>query len=244
MNPAALLFDRLSEYRSDPGSSTAAARWNISGDGGPVISDESRAALLEAAVWLLQIGKLIDSLERVGRRVGSFRRNYPTWVNSTLAIGKTWSPTASYTPEEVCPQSAMDSLDSLAEILDMLTPAPGDQIHAQLTELADQIVDGIENDPTLSDQLRIHLQRVATHLRNCLANPSAYNLADFAEAADDVLTAAKAAAGESTDSTWKERWARLSTLIVYPTIAGLLTNGLTSTGGELIGQALKGIGKG
>lgn len=242
MNPAALLFDRLNEYRAESGNSTVPDRWNIAGDGGPVISDESRAALLESAVWLRDIDRHIDSLERIGRRVGPFRRNYPIWVNSTLAIGKSWSGTF-YTPEDVCPQSAMDSLDSLAEVLDMLTPSPGNQIHEQLTNLADRIAEGIESDPTLSDQLRVHLRRVVDHLRHCLANPGAYDLADFAEAADDALTAVKAAAGESTDKTWKERWSDISTLIVYPTIAGLLTDGVSAAAGEIGVQVLKAIGQ-
>ncbi|QKD79843.1 MULTISPECIES: hypothetical protein [Actinomyces] len=216
-------------------------RWNIVEGNGLVISDESYAALLESAVWLIDINRLIDTLERVGRRVRPFRRNYPIWVNSTLAIGKAWSNF--YSPEEVCPQSAMDSLDSLAEVLDMLTPAPGNQTHEQLMDLANQISEGIENDPTLTDQLRIHLQRVVNHLRNCLANPGAYNLADFAEAADDAVTAVKAAAGESTDKTWKERWSKISTLVAYPTIAGLLTNGVSTAAGEIASHILKAIGQ-
>lgn len=243
MNPAALLYDRLNEYRAESGNSTVTERWNIVGDGGPVISDQSRAALLESAVWLIGINRLIDSLERAGRRVGPFRRNYPIWVNSTLAIGKTWSNTVFYTPEDVCPQSAMDSLDSLAEVLNMLTPAPGNQIHEQLMDLANQIAEGIENDPTLTDQLRIHLQRVVDHLRSCLANPGAYDLVDFAEVADDALTAVKAAAGESTDKTWKERWSKISKLVVYPTIAGLLTNGVSTAAAEVTNHILKAIGQ-
>lgn len=243
MNPAALLYDRLNEYRAAPGKSAVSDRWNIVEGTGPVISDESRAALLESAVWLIDLNKLIDSLERVGRRVGPFRRNYPIWVNSTLAIGKTWSDTVSYYPEEVCPQSAMDSLDSLAEVLDMLTPAPGNQIHEQLMDLVNEIAEGIENDPTLTEQLRIHLQRVVDHLRSCLTNPGAYDLADFAEAADDAVTAVKAAAGESTDKTWKERWSKISTLVVYPTIAGLLTDGVSTAAAEVTSHIVKAIGQ-
>ena len=158
----------------------------------------------------------------MGRKVGPFRRNYSTWVDSTLNIGKSWS--SPYTPEEVCPQAALDSLETLADMVDVLTPSLSTPLRDQLISLANELADGLEADTTLSDQLRDHLRRTVECMRRCLENPGECHLQNVVDATDNAITAAKAAAGESTDSVWKEQWRQLSTAIVYPTISGLIAN--------------------
>ena len=222
MNPAALLFDQLTKYRIATGNVSLLERWHTSGDEISIINDADRAALLESAKWLTDIKAIIDTLDNMGRKVGPFRRNYSTWVDSTLNIGKSWS--SPYTPEEVCPQAALDSLETLADMVDVLTPSLSTPLHDQLISLANELADGLEADTTLSDQLRGHLQRNIEYLRRCLENPGECNLQNVVDATDNAITAAKAAAGESTDSVWKERWRQLSTAIVYPTISGLVAN--------------------
>ncbi|MDO4661463.1 MAG: hypothetical protein Q4B27_05035 [Candidatus Saccharibacteria bacterium] len=158
----------------------------------------------------------------MGRKVGPFQRNYSIWVDSTLNIGKSWG--SPYTPEEVCPQAALDSLEMLAEMVDVLTPNLIAPLHDQLIDLVNELAEGLEADRTLSDQLREHLRRTIEYLRRCLENPDEYHLENIVYATDNAITAAKAAAGESTDSVWKERWRKLGTVIVYPTISGFIAN--------------------
>ena len=222
MNPAALLFDQLTKYRTATGNVSLLERWHTSDDETTIINDADRAALLESAKWLTDINAIIDTLDNMGRKVGPFRRNYSTWVDSTLNIGKSWS--SSYTPEEVCPQAALDSLETLADMLDVLTPSLSTPLRDQLISLANELADGLEADTTLSDQLRDHLRRTVEYLRRCLENPGECHLQNVVDATDNAITAAKAAAGESTDSVWKERWRQLSTAIVYPTVSGLIAN--------------------
>ena len=222
MNPAALLFDQLTKYRTATGNVSLLERWHISDDENSIINDADRAALLESVKWLTDIKAIIDTLDKMGRKVGPFRRNYSTWVDSTLNIGKSWS--SPYTPEEVCPQAALDSLETLADMVDVLTPSLPTPLHDQLISLANELADGLEADTTLTDQLRDHLRRTVEYLRRCLENPGEYHLQNVVYAADNAITAAKAAAGESTDSVWKERWRQLSTAIVYPTISGLIAS--------------------
>jgi hypothetical protein len=222
MNPAALLFDQLTKYRTATGNVSLLERWHISDDENSIINDADRAALLESVKWLTDIKAIIDTLDKMGRKVGPFRRNYSTWVDSTLNIGKSWS--SPYTPEEICSQAALDSLETLADMVDVLTPSLPTPLHDQLISLANELADGLEADTTLTDQLRDHLRRTVEYLRKCLENPGEYHLQNVVDAADNAITAAKAAAGESTDSVWKERWRQLSTAIVYPTISGLIAS--------------------
>ena len=222
MNPAALLFDQLTKYRTATGNVSLLERWHTSDDETSIINDADRAALLESAKWLTDIKAIIDTLDNMGRKVGPFRRNYSTWVDSTLNIGKSWS--SPYTPEEVCPQAALDSLETLADMVDVLTPSLSTPLRDQLISLANELADGLEADTTLSDQLRDHLRRTVEYLRRCLENPGECHLQNVVDATDNAITAAKAAAGESTDSVWKERWRQLSTAIVYPTISGFIAN--------------------
>ena len=197
-------------------------RWHVSDEENSTINDADRTALLEAAKWLTEIKEIIETLEQMGRKVGPFRRNYYIWVDSTLNIGKSWN--SPYTPEEICPQAALDSLETLADMVDVLTPSLPTPLRDQLISLVDELADGLEADLTLSDQLRDHLRRTIEYLRRCLENPEEYHLQNIANATDDAITAAKAAAGESTHSIWKERWGKLSTVIICPTISGLIAN--------------------
>ena len=222
MNPAALLFDQLTKYRTATGNVSLLERWHISDDDNSIINDADRAALLESVKWLTDIKAIIDTLDKMGRKVGPFRRNYSTWVDSTLNIGKSWS--SPYIPEEICSQAALDSLETLADMVDVLTPKLTGPLHDHLMTLVNELAEGLEADTTLSDQLREHLKRTIEYLRHCLENPEEYPLQNVVNATDDAITAAKAAAGESTDSVWKERWRKLSTVLVYPTISGLLAN--------------------
>ena len=222
MNPAALLFDRLNKYRAATGNTSLLERWHVADEENSTITDADRMTLLESAKWLVDINAIIDTLDKMGRKTGPFRRNYSTWVDSTLNIGKSWN--SPYTPEEVCPQAALDSLETLADMVDVLTPSLPNPLRAQLISLANELADGLEADTTLSDQLRDHLRRTVAYLRRCLENPGEYHLQNVVDATDNAITAAKAAAGESTDSVWKERWRQLSTAIVYPTISGLIAN--------------------
>ena len=222
MNPAALLFDQLTKYRTATGNVSLLERWHTSDDEISIINDADRAALLESTKWLTDINAIIDTLDNMGRKVGPFRRNYSTWVDSTLNIGKSWS--SPYTPEEVCPQAALDSLETLADMVDVLTPSLSTPLRDQLISLANELADGLEADTTLSDQLRAHLRRTVECMRRRLENPGECHLQNVVDATDNAITAAKAAAGESTDSVWKEQWRQLSTAIVYPTISGLIAN--------------------
>ena len=221
MNPAALLHARLAQYRTPEGQASLSTRFHITDDStSPVISDGDRAALLEAADWLRRIDRLIDAFEREGRQTGAARRAYPYWVNAVFTIGISWGSLV--TPEEVCPESRMDVLETFAALVDFLTLDPDSPAHAQLVDLVARVSEALDGDNTLSEQLRIHLRRVVDHLRACVEHPEAYDLNDVAEAADDVITAAKAAAGESTHSTWKKFWETLHTCYVAPTVAGLI----------------------
>lgn len=174
MNPAALLFDQLTKYRTATGNVSLLERWHTSSNEISIINDADRAALLESAKWLTDIKAIIDTLDNMVRKVGPFRRNYSTWVDSTLNIGKSWSST--YTPEEVCPQAALDSLETLADMVDVLTPSLSTPLRDQLISLANELADGLEADTTLSDQLRDHLRRTIEYLRRCLENPEEYHL--------------------------------------------------------------------
>ena len=157
MNPATLLFDQLTKYRTATGNVSLLERWHISDDDNSIINDADRAALLESVKWLTDIKAIIDTLDKMGRKVGPFRRNYSTWVDSTLNIGKSWS--SPYTPEEICPQAALDSLETLADMVDVLTPSLSTPLRDQLISLANELADGLAADTTLSDQLRDHLRR-------------------------------------------------------------------------------------
>ena len=62
-------------------------------------------------------------------------------------------------------------------------------------------------------------------MRACLANPDRYDLADLAEAAEDLIGAAKTAAKETRDPETKSRWEKFRDGVIYPTVAGLIVNG-------------------
>ena len=240
MNPAALLHDLLTQYREADGSAYLATRWHL--DDEPTtngLSEGDRVKMLEAAGWLSRISLIIDALDRQGRRVSIYRRNYVTWVDSTLGIGKDWS--RSYTREDVCPQAAMDALDALADAIDVITPKPDNQIHAQLVELLTEVSELLDADDTLSERLRTHLRRVLDHLRNCVEHPEAYDIHDVACAVDDVLIACQAAHAESTKEGLRERWGKFHQFYVAPTITGLLASaapGAIEAAGAFISRAI------
>ena len=72
MNPAALLFDQLTKYRTATGNVSLLERWHTSDDETSIINDADRAALLESAKWLTDINAIIDTLDNMGRKVGPF----------------------------------------------------------------------------------------------------------------------------------------------------------------------------
>lgn len=221
MNPADLLHARLTVYREAQSGASAMTRFHVTADGSSLTSGD-RLAVLESADWLRRIARILDSMEAAGRRVRPYRRNFDTWVDAALNIGKPWGSTMN--ESDICPLSAMDSLESLADIIATMTPGTGSEAHERLTTLLHDASDALDGDQTLSDQLRRHLRRVLDRLRDCVEHPEAYDLQDMAEAADDTVTSAKAAAGESTDKTWKDRWAHIVTVWAVPVITGLIAN--------------------
>lgn len=221
MNPADLLHARLTVYREAQDGASAMTRFHVTADGSSLTSGD-RLAVLESADWLRRIARILDSMEAAGRRVRPYRRNFDTWVDAALNIGKPWGSTM--TESDICPLSAMDSLESLADIIATMTPGTGSEAHERLTTLLHDASDALDGDQTLSDQLRRHLRRVLDRLRSCVEHPEAYDVQDLAEAADDTVTSAKAAAGESTDKTWKDRWEKIVTVWAAPVITGLIAN--------------------
>mgnify|MGYP001645232460 FL=1 len=228
MNPAALLHEHLTVWRGTT-STTLHSHFHATTSGDNVTEDEMVARILDAARLLIRINRVIEGLDRSGgHRTGPYRRNYPVWCRSVLSIDKTWHTGATYSPEDICPIAALDALDSLASVLDLVTPAPGRLSHQHLTALVTEIASLLDDDATLSEELRAHLHMVVAHMRDCLANPDRYDLADLAEAAEDLLGAAKNAAEETTDPRTRSRWEKFRDGIVYPTVAGLIVNGATA----------------
>ena len=210
MNPADLLHARLTVYREAQGGASAMTRFHVTADGSSLTSGD-RLAVLESADWLRRIARILDSMEAAGRRVRPYRRNFDTWVDAALNIGKPWG-------------STMTESESLADIIATMTPGTGSEAHERLTTLLHDASDALDGDQTLSDQLRRHLRRVLDRLRSCVEHPEAYDVQDLAEAADDTVTSAKAAAGESTDKTWKDRWEKIVTVWAAPVITGLIAS--------------------
>ncbi len=225
MNPAALLSERLTAWRGTD-SANLHTHFCATPSGNTATEDEMIASILDAAQLLMRLNRIIDGLDHGGGfRVDPYRRNYPIWCRIVLSIDKTWQTGISYTPEDICPIAALDSLDALANHLDLVTPEPGHQSHQHLTALVSEITDLLDADTTLSAELRAHLHQVVAHMRACLANPDRYDLADLAEAAEDLIGAAKTAAKETRDPETKSRWEKFRDGVIYPTVAGLIVNG-------------------
>ncbi|WP_455135255.1 hypothetical protein [Schaalia cardiffensis] len=225
MNPAALLHDLLSKYRAPEGEIYPSVRWHISDDEVTrVISNDDRAALLEAARWLTRIDQLITGLDETGGTGRIFRKYYPVWVNSVFAIGLDWTNRRTANAGEVCPESAMDMLASFATLIDKTNSDLTPDAHVFLINLVADIRSILDEDDTLSLQLRAHMHRVLDHLDDCLANPSAFDPHDVAFAVDDVITAVKAAASETESDEHGSRWTSIRDKFIWPTTSAFVAS--------------------
>lgn len=225
MNPAALLHNLLAQYRAPAADVGVARRWHIHEDAPThVISDDDRVSLLDAARWLIRIDQLITDLDETGGTGAIFRKYYPIWVNSVFAIGRDWTGNITASPTDVCPDSAMDMLASFAALIDQTNRGLTSDAHVFLTELVTEIKLLIDEDDTLSTQLRDHLHRVVDHLDACLANPGAFDPRDFAIAVDDVITAVKAAAAETKSSEHTSRWESIRDKFIWPTASAFVAS--------------------
>lgn len=172
---------------------------------------------IEAMACLVEIHRRLPVLESEGRKVASYVRIFPTWLHAVILYPGTWKEKGAVS------QHAMDSLDHLAELLELTVPQVRPGGAEQVTSILDRVTDGLANDDSLPDELRRYLVRLVQETRRALVDYEAVGAFDLSECLTRLWVAVNAAAEQSDDHK-KQSWRDIARDFIVATSSGVLAS--------------------
>lgn len=183
-------------------------------------SDQARSVTrdhLDCMTCLIEIDHRLSQLEAEGRNVGSYQRMLPTWMHAVLMFPGGWQA-----KQPKVSAHAMDSLEHLAELLDLVTPSVRPERSQQLSDLLDRVAAMLKDDDSLSDQLRRYLFWLVEETRTALAEHQTLGTFDVNGAMMRLWVGLNAAAEQSKGK--KREWRGVVRDLFVGTTGGLLAN--------------------
>lgn len=213
-NPARHLHTIFTGWFDAHGNTQEVARALSKGNEAPEVT----ATTIAAMNCLVEIDRRLPVLEAEGRRVTTYRRMLPTWTHAVMMYPEGFGVVASISDH------ALDTLDHLAEILELTTPTIRTGSPERVTDLLDRVTAMLGTDESLPAELRRYLFRLVQETRTALVEYQTLGAFDLNESLMRLWTAVNAAAEVSTDEGAKEGWRGIVRDYAIGTVAGLTAN--------------------
>lgn len=215
MNPAQSLHDYLSA------SKEGVAPGNVSvGKARDLASGAGMRALMRAVADVEAVRSGIDELEAAGLPVSTYRKYVRGWTSMVLSYPVGWESNVS--AEAAYPSSTLDHLQTLAGWFETTRPQPNASSQDELRTFLEEILALLEEDDTISNQLKVYLGRLIREMQNALDDEQLLKRFDFSEAGQRLWTALFAAAAQTSDPQKKSAWTDFANKLWWPTAAGAL----------------------
>lgn len=185
-------------------------------------SDESNAAFdehIRAMRLIAECQTAIDQLEANGTKVDTFRKTLRLWAAGIMHYPYHWQqPGEATNPFDA---RVMDTLDTLAIVLDSRMPMISPAGMEHLRNLLAQVKDLLTKDESLSADMRSHVYSVVQTLLRYLDDVEMYGKADIQAAIRDLWVGLNAAAGQSSDAN-RPKWQSFVQQIGVPAAGTIL----------------------
>lgn len=175
---------------------------------------------IRAMRLIAECQQLIDQLEANGTKVSTFRRNLRLWAAAVMHYPYSWQGAGdSRRPFD---ERVMDTLDSLAILLDTRGPIVNADGMERLRGLLADVKNLLVEDTSISEDMRRHVYSVVQTLNRYLDDVEMYGQADIRVALRDLWVSLNAAAGESVDDEKRSKWKGFAESIGIPAAGSVL----------------------
>ncbi len=170
---------------------------------------------------LIAIDRELTALETRGRNMASYRRIYPQWMHGVLAYPHGWTTT-----QGDFSIHALDSLDHLAELLDLTTAAHvAPEVVATIPAMLDNISALLAEDDSITPQLRAYLLRLVQETRTAVEEHDVLNTFDLDVAMERLWVALQAAADQSEKKS--DKWRSFFSQVAVSAFGGAIASAPT-----------------
>lgn len=215
VNPAQSLYDYLLQTKEGVRTNNRTV-----GTARELDDDNGMERQLRAVSDLLAVRRGIDELEADGLPVATYRKYISSWTNMVMSYPEGWSAPVSHV--NAYPASILDHLNTLAGWFATRRPMPSDKSQAELRDFLDEVQDLLEDDDSISAELRVYLGRLIREMHDALDDEEVLERFDFDEAGRRLWTALFAASAQTTDDEKRSRWQDMAGKLWWPTAAGAL----------------------
>ncbi|WP_454700063.1 hypothetical protein [Arthrobacter humicola] len=219
-NPAAELHTLFKKW-ADTGSPRATAfvaRGLHQPDGAQ--SGEAFDEHIRAMRLLAECQTMVDQMEASGTDVETFRRMLRLWAGAIMHYPYNWQ--AAGEVSHPFKPHAMDTLSTLAILLDARGPIITDDGMERLRKLLDNVKALLIEDESISADMRGHVYSVVQTLNRYLDDVEMYGQAEIRDAIRDLWVSLNAAAGESVDDAKRSKWKGFAQEIGIPAVGSVL----------------------
>ena len=169
---------------------------------------------------------LIEQYAQSGFNVEMFQRHIRSW---TIVIASFPARNTTIRKEDFVKGSTLDQIESLALFLEGKVHVFNDERRTQLRELISEARDLLEDDDTISVELRQYLSSLTYEIETALSNERLGKTFDFAEATRRLWVAFNASENQSTKDPG--RWKRMAEAITVGTVTSLASSGVQALAG-------------
>lgn len=194
------LYELFDEWKTNAGRNPAFVARGLHV---PEKSDDAFDQHIRAMRLLAECQTAIAQLEGNGANVTSFRRNLRMWAATIMHYPNNWQ--AAGEAGRAFGPHAMDTLSSLAVVLDTRGPVVSEQGMERLRQLLRDVKDLLVEDDSISEDMRGHVYSVVQTLNRYLDDVEMYGQADIRDAIRDLWVSLNAAAGQS-DERHRTKW--------------------------------------
>lgn len=201
-NPAELLHDQFVSWH-DEAENVPATRAR-GGWGSDTVE-----AHLQAGRHLNAIDDLLRQMEAAGRRVITYRKYFPIWVQIAFAYPKGWKGHGSAQIDPV----AIEHLGNLGDALTVFVPVMQPDGAQAIYDFTTRVSELLDLDPDIPDSLKTHVRDVIQHVHWCLRNYEKVGDFDLSAAVERLAASVIRAA---TTSKNKTRWGSVFNNFAWP----------------------------
>lgn len=199
-NPAELLHEVFSQWSSQikGGAATGSTR------GDNAVLDQHRRCV----GYLNQIEEVIGEMDRAGKRVRTYRTQFPVWVKTVFNYGRNWL--ASDTPVS---EHALDILENLIEAMEPFVPDLDADRFDELKRYLNMVQDVLNEDDSLAEGVRRGAQALVENILTLVDYYTVVGDFELEQALKSLLGNLALVTVQSTD---KEKWRDILTGFFIP----------------------------
>lgn len=185
-------------------------------------SNDGASQIINVARLLARIDDILTSMEKDGRNVGVYRRQYPDWTLGMLSYRAGWN--GNVHPDHIMTEGHMDEIEAFANFLDGKVIVFAPEQENRLRAILDRARKALEEDETLDAPLREYIHRLLQSIQNALDDAAVGGGFDMAEAVQALWVALRAAesASKANKTVWRDIWTQI--------LAGSVSGALVEAG--------------